>query len=597
MAVKVSGEDINLVTSPCQFRYLMVQVLSRDMARLYNLEGQVLSCSINIDSTSNIRYTASLSMRLDNESMERMLEFDLNNYIRIYAGIENPKTLNTKWWCQGVYIVNKNDLSLSISDRTLSISLSDKMLDFTGDRKGKLYAYKTIVENNQRFDEVMENLVCNLGGCQQYNIEPIHPSRTQSAAFDVTRDNDYLIPMKIETDVGATIYDVLEKLVTVYPNWEMFFNPDGVFICQASVREDSDIETIMDDEMISPIKISDSPAKFDITKIKNSVDVWGKDGKYYGHAEDNEAGSPFSVDALGTIREVYSGGDYENIYDRYKDLEKQVEYDKELAKIDTDISYINLTDITDEELEKQLTDGKITKAEYEKKIKEKTEEKKKELKDLETKRKEVEKKISANVKYSGNDMAKEWAEYLLKKTTKLCETSTLTLLYCPFLNETGFKISYRDDAYKTRQSYLVTAIAHDVTGNTTTLTLSRYYDYNTEANLQQLDAPVISSYNVSEYTISITVEPVQYAERYCVYLNNQLLFSDSDTTLTYTLEEAFVGEYSLFVKAVADNYADSAASEIIKITISGDVQNTLITTENDIITTADGEEILTEGVE
>lgn len=597
MAVKVSGEDINLVTSPCQFRYLMVQVLSRDMARLYNLEGQVLSCSINIDSTSNIRNTASLSMRLDDKSMEKMLEFDLNNYIRIYAGIEDPKTLNTKWWCQGVFVVNKNDLSLSVSDRTLTMSLSDKMLDFTGERKGKLYAYKTIIENNQRFDEVMKNLVCDLGGCQQYNIEPIHPSRTQSAAFDTTRDNDYLIPMKIEMDAGTTIYDVLEKLVNIYPNWEIFFNPDGVFICQASVREDSNIETVMDDEMISPIKISDSPAKFDVTKIKNSIDVWGKDGKYYGHAEDNDAGSPFSVSALGVIREVYSGGDYENIYDRYKDLKKQAEYDKELAEIDKKISEIDLTDITDDELEKQLADDTITKAEYEKEIRKRTAEKKKELRTLEAERRKVEQKISANIKYRGNDTAKEWAEYLLRKTTKLCETSALTLLYCPFLNETGFKISYRDDAYRVKQSYLVTAIEHDVTGNTTTLTLSRYYDYNTEANLQQLDAPVISSCGVNEHTISVTVEPVQNAERYCVYLNGQLLFSDSDASLVYTLDDSFSGEYRLFVKAVADNYADSAASETVNITISGGVQNVLITTENDIITTADGEEILTEGVE
>lgn len=597
MAVKVTGEDINLVTSPCQFRYLMVQVLSRDMARLYNLEGQVLSCSINIDSTSNIRYTASLTMRLDEQSMEQAINLDLNNYIRIYAGIEDPKILNTKWWCQGVFIINNNELSLSVSDRTLSMSLSDKMLDFTGDRKGKLYGYEIKIENDQRFDEVMKDLVCDLGGCQQYNIEPIHPSRTQSAVFDTTRDDDYLIPMKIELDAGTTIYDILEELVNVYPNWEIFFNPDGVFVCQASAREDSDIEAVMDDEMIAPIKISDSPSKFDITKIKNSVDVWGKDGKCHGHAEDDEAGSPFSISALGEIREVYSDGDYENIYDRYKDIEKQVEYDKELAKVDTDIAYINLTDITDEELEQQLADGTITKSEYEKKIKEKTDEKKKELKELETRRKEIEKKISANVKYKGDDTAKEWAEYLLKKTTKLCETSTLTLLYCPFLNETGFKISYRDDAYKVRQSYLVTAIEHDITGNTTTLTLSRYYDYNAESYLQQLDTPVISSYSVNGCTISVTVEPVQYAERYCVYLDGRLLFSDSSTTLTYTLDKSLCGEYRLYVKASADNYADSGASDIVGITISEDVGNVLLTAEDEIIITADGEEILTEGVE
>lgn len=572
MAVKVSGEDIRLVTMPCQYRYLMVQVLSRDMARLYNLEGQILSCSINIDSSSNVRYTASISMRLDDKSMEQAINLDLNNYIRIYAGIEDPSTLSTKWWVQGVFIINKNDISLSISDRTLSMSLSDKMLDFTGDRKGKLNGYNTIIENNQRFDEVMKNLVCDLGGCQQYDITPIHPSRTQSAAFDLTRDKDYLIPMKIEMNAGTTIYEILEKLVTAYPNWEMFFSPDGVFICQASAREDSEIETVMDDNMIAPIKISDSPAKFDITKIKNSIDVWGKDGNYYGHAEDNGVGSPFAVASLGELREVYSGGDYDNICDRYKDVEKQVEYEKELADIQGQIEDVDLT-----------VDDKST-----------LETNTKELKSLMSKRQQVKNKIEMNIKYRGNNMAKEWAEYLLKQSTRLNETSTLTLLYCPFLNETGFKISYRDDAYKIKQSYLVTAIAHDITANTTTLTLARYYDDNTETYLQALDKPVISSYSISNLTISITVEPVANAEKYCVYLDGKLLFSDSDTTLTYTLDKSQTGDYKLNVTAVADNYAESAFSDTINISVTG---NVILTTENDVIVTADNEEILTEGVE
>lgn len=547
--VNVTQEDINLVLQPCQRRYAMIQVLSQNGMRMFNIDGEVISCSINIDSSSNIRRTGSISMRCTEESIKNAQQLTAWNYVRIFSGIENQQTGYVTWYNQGTFIINQQGISLSISDRTLSLTLSDKMLDFTGDRKGKLHAYSAIVEYNQRFDTVMENLVRDFGGVNEYDITPIHPTFTASAQIGADI-NDYLIPMKLEFSVGVTIYEILEKLINCYSDWQMFFDVDGVFVCQPSIRAQQNIEPTLYDDDIVRLKISESAELVDVTKIKNVIEVWGKDGLYYGEARDDNPNSPFAVSAVGEFREVYSGGDYDNIYDRYRDIELYTKQQEELAAILVEI----------DSLDKDSADYKS------------------ELKKLEKKKQDKEAEIQRNIKYKGDDMAQEWAEFLLWEKSRSFNTGTLTLIYCPFINDAGFKIVYRDDVSKEPLSYIVNTVAHDVTNNTTTLGVTRYFADVTNKERETLDVPVILSHSISGSSVTITVKPVDMATRYKLYIDNALVMTNSETTLAHDFEGYASGDYTLYVTAWASEFNESANSVGIPFTISNNAEDD----ENDI---------------
>ena len=68
--------------------------------------------------------------------------------------------------------------------------------------------------------------------------------------------------------------------------------------------------------MLTDIVLSES-LNFDY--VKNSVVIYGKDGLFYGKAQDNNTNSPFNVNAYGEILEVLSGGNYDNIQTIYYD--------------------------------------------------------------------------------------------------------------------------------------------------------------------------------------------------------------------------------------------------------------------------------------
>ena len=332
--VSVSDLDMKLVTQPVQKHYLLVEVLSSNFQRLACISGDVISCNISISSEQSVRRTASISMKTDKKGIEAVLSINMTNYIRLSIGIEDNENGNVTWYTEGIFIINKNGVQTDATSMSFSMELSDMMYDLTGDRRGTIHAYTSIVKNQQTFEEVMTDLIGNdeFGGIKDYDIEPIHAWKNETNVLDESPDDDYLIPYDMKFEVGLSIYDILEKLVACYPDWEIFFDSYGTFVCQSKLREQDTSAVVMDDTSITPIRISDSLELFDASKIKNVIEIWGKGGDYYGEARCTDDTNPYAIAAVGELIEVLSGGNYEHIYDRYKDIEKEKEIDETIAE-------------------------------------------------------------------------------------------------------------------------------------------------------------------------------------------------------------------------------------------------------------------------
>lgn len=546
MSLSITSADLALVSQNIQHRLVMLRVVNRSMKNICSIRGQLISGNISIDESSNIRRTADISLRIGKESMDNLIHLSTDNFVRLYIGIEDNKTGNPTWYLQGTFIVDQNNLTFDAVTRTLSLNLSDLMTDLTGDRKGVLHAFSSIVKNSQRISDVMTNIL-SLCGFYVYDITPIRVYRKASNFWDEKEtEQDYMVPYDLEFNAGVTAYEILEKLIDLYPGWEMFFDLNGVFVCRRMVTEEDKSFVVLDDDQLKNIVIRENTA-VDYQKVKNVIEVWGKDGNYYGEAQDENPESPFQVSAIGEIRMVVH---YDQIYDRYKSPEKLKEINTAIAKTKEEISTL-----ADTILEKQSEGQDISQL-------------KKEFNSAKHSLSTLENQKTLQIDVRGDDMAKEWAEQLLYENCRIQDSITLECVSLPFLSDINFKISYRNKLDNKVRTYMVKSISHNLDGNTITINAVRFYNEQSSAYQDQLEQPIILSHNLSEREITVQVQPVSHAEKYILYLDFKPVASSTGTTLSYIIPDFVEGEHIISVGVEAEGYRDSEYSESITVSLS-----------------------------
>ena len=590
----MNSYDRNLILQNVQRRYVRIRVLTKEWFPKGDITGRCTSGSISIDSSSNIRRTASLTLVYDNDSRDTINDLAINNYIQLYCGIEDNDTSEVMWYSEGVFIISDGGIKVSQTDRSISLNLSDMMVDLTGDRAGVLHAYTTKAQYSQRIDDVIVE-VLKLGNIPYYSVCQIHPNGDPYyyiKEYDKTKDiggptkikteidgktyykyeyttcgddaviRTYLdkryfgIPYEMKFEVGVSCYDILSKLVGLYPYYEMYFASNGTFVCKPTETENYNDMVLVDDELMKEVTISD-----DITinwaEVKNRIEVWGKDGKSYGEAYDTKGDSLFREDAVGTRRLVISSSEYgvntENICDRYGDAEAANEMLKKQAEAavrldNAKLEYNQAAKIADEAAMKEAQ-AKIDVANQ--------------LYDY------YGSELSKLVVLSGNILAKQWAEFMLWKKCRLQDKITITTILMPSLNEVGFKLGYRSKSDGQYKTWYVTGIQHDIAANTTTLTASLFDESMTARFMMQLATPVITSATAEDNGITVSVNAVPYAETYELYINDIFVSSSSSATIPYNFSsDSADGTYTVKVAATAEGFLRSELSEAETVTFT-----------------------------
>ena len=583
--VNVTGKDIALVNQHSQTRYSMLRVINREKNTVCTITGYYISGGVEIDETSNIRRTANVTMTVFNDDLTNLAYLYMNYYIRLYEGIEDNDTMEVTWYLQGTFIINQSSIKFNKDTKTLSFTLSDLMTDLTGDRAGVLHAYSSITKNSQRIDDVMKN-VLKICGVEDYDITPICVARKSFNWWDEKQsEEDFLVPYDLEFSTGVTAYDILDKLVNLYPNWEMFFDLDGKFICQRRVTEEDNSYVIMDDENFKGLIISEN-ISIDWNKVKNVVEVWGKNGNYYGEAHDKNPESPFNVAATQELRMVEHK---DQIYDRYSypDEKKSKELEEKIENAKKEIGDITQRVIHQEMILAIMEIKEEPESEI-KKVQETIKKNKASLNNIKQNLTQWQTQLNGKIEVNGDDMAKEWAEQLLYENCRMQDSITLECIGLPFLNNTGCKISYRSKLDDKIRTYVIKSISHSFDNNTTTINAIRFYCEQSSAYQQQLDTPTVKSVDVSGMTVTVILGEVQFAEQYCLYIDYKLSATSTGTTLSFTLPDEFTGEHIINVTATADGFAESSYSDNVSLTFARGIDtvagDTLIAANNKTIT-------------
>lgn len=302
MGIRPTQTDYDLVQMKTRNSKIKIELLNFNFETINSLEGKTISGSINVDSTADIRRTCNLGLiatNIDNNMVTSGGEIWIDKFIKVYQGIDNPRNNNTTvWWNMGIFLINNPNTVYNATDHTITFEGLDLMAKLTGRRNGQLPAVATLVPAGSKIADVVKKTITQLGGFQKYIIQ----------------DEGLEVPYDIKMDVGSTIYELLAELRNLYPNWEMFFDVDGVFHWQKIPSGKTEPIVVNFDELSQPLIISDS-IDIDFENVKNHIIVWGRllDNGQQVTAEisDTNSDSPFNVDKIGKINYIIND---ESIY-------------------------------------------------------------------------------------------------------------------------------------------------------------------------------------------------------------------------------------------------------------------------------------------
>ena len=312
---------------------IRITVLDLQEKPIQSIEGHVTSGNLNINASSAIRRTGSLSLVADedkNDLTNINSLFYLNKKIKLEIGFKNTtdKYLEYKilWFPLGIYLISNPNLSSGTNGTTISLNLKDKMCQLNGEMGGTIPSVVSFHEDMNKnpisFYKIIQELVNHWGGEQlgkiiienvPDKIESILKWEGENQLIFSENNQLYMYEQgdiigkrlelahptqEIIANPGDSVVTILDKIKSELGNYEYFYDLDGNFIFRevrnylntsyASTLDKQIIDLNLDNFIIDQTKgksiysfnntnlitsLSNNPKS---DEIKNDFVVWGK---------------------------------------------------------------------------------------------------------------------------------------------------------------------------------------------------------------------------------------------------------------------------------------------------------------------------------
>ena len=288
--INIGAEDYNVLKQQYIKKYIRLELLDFQYNIVDELSGNMTKCSINVDSNSDLRRSCDLSFVVTTSTFDIKAgsKLWLDKFVRPYVGYENMRTGEIQWYNQGIYLVNNPQWSYNASTNEISMQALDLMSKLTGLRNGNLEGIPTKIAKDENVREAIIKTI-ELGGFTKYICEECK-----------TKDGTIVpVPYDIEIDVGGTVYDILSSLRDIMPNYQIYFDINGVFHYEP-IPLAYDDPVLIDDDLFNNVLISEN-INTDFESVKNYVEVLGHtwDVDYYSPSENTTVSG-------GTITPTFS---------------------------------------------------------------------------------------------------------------------------------------------------------------------------------------------------------------------------------------------------------------------------------------------------
>lgn len=274
--INIGAEDYNVLKQQYIKKYIRLELLDFQYNIVDELSGNMTKCSINVDSNSDLRRSCDLGFVVTTSTFDIKAgsKLWLDKFVRPYVGYENMRTGEIQWYNQGIYLVNNPQWSYNASTNEISMQALDLMSKLTGLRNGNLEGIPTKIAKDENVREAIIKTI-ELSGFTKYICEECK-----------TKDGTIVpVPYDIEIDVGGTIYDILTGLRDIMPNYQIYFDINGVFHYEP-IPLAYDDPVLIDDDLFNNVLISEN-INTDFESVKNYVEVLGHtwDVDYYSPSE------------------------------------------------------------------------------------------------------------------------------------------------------------------------------------------------------------------------------------------------------------------------------------------------------------------------
>ena len=281
--------EYNLAKQNVRINYYKIILLNYQFQNVGELTGDsVETPSFIIDANSDIRRTCSITLTPRDSSFDikQGNKIWLDKYVQIFVGQKNIRTKEIEYTNMGIYLINNPQRVYSATDNTLTIQGLDLMAKMTGLRNGNLQGMPYLIPQGSNV-RVAIIAVLELAGFTRYVVD--------ECPIDVPND--------IRVDVGGTVYQLLTALRDILPNYQMYFDTDGVF--HYNLIPSGKNEQVMVDDDIWNVNLIDYQKSTDFESLKNSIEVFGKthDIKNYG-GQSSVSGDTYSI-TLSSVNSLY----------------------------------------------------------------------------------------------------------------------------------------------------------------------------------------------------------------------------------------------------------------------------------------------------
>ena len=273
--LNITQNDYNIIKQRINERYIKVNILDFQYRTVDQISGNMLSCSVQCDADSDLRRSCSVSLAVRDNSFDIQSggKIWLDKYIQVYIGLKNIYTQEIQWYNQGIYLIDAPTWNYDATTNTLSFSGLDLMSKLTGARNGQLQGIPTVIKQGESVREAIIATLA-LGGFTKYVV-------SECANRDGTIQ---AVPYDIEVDQGGFVYDILSALRDILPQYQIYFDVDGVFHYDLIPTGD-DEPVVITDDIWKNILIGEDIST-DFASVKNYIEVYGytHDPEYYPSA-------------------------------------------------------------------------------------------------------------------------------------------------------------------------------------------------------------------------------------------------------------------------------------------------------------------------
>ena len=293
--INIGAEDYNVLKQQYIKKYIRLELLDFQYNIVDELSGNMTKCSINVDSNSDLRRSCDLGFVVTTSTFDIKAgsKIFLDKMVRPYVGYENMRTGEIQWYNQGIYLVNNPQWSYNASTNEISMQVLDLMSKLTGLRNGNLEGIPTKIAKDENVREAIISTLA-LGGFTKYICEECK-----------TKDGTIVpVPYDIEIDVGGTIYDILTGLRDIMPNYQIYFDINGVFHYEP-IPLAYDDPVLIDDDLFNNVLISEN-INTDFESVKNYVEVLGHtwDVDYYSPSESTTVSGGTITPTFADLKEL-----------------------------------------------------------------------------------------------------------------------------------------------------------------------------------------------------------------------------------------------------------------------------------------------------